>query len=170
MLPPMVALGPTRTPSQCCFPHCSRVPGPRRLENSHGFFSKKVLYDGHGNVLLTCKKSLLSLAKWSISLPNGTVVAKTSTISGMVKYAIEVKFPGRSGKFVVSPDASLQKVLMWQSNPGKNVEDTPLCEAAYASSVVMGMISAAVQDWSYHVALDPGAGECAAAAAVAGLV
>jgi uncharacterized membrane protein YagU involved in acid resistance len=123
-------------------------------------------------VLLTCKKSLLSLAKWSISLPNGTVVAKTSTISGMVKYAIEVKFPGRSGKFVVSPDASLQKVLMWQSNGkqnGKEVEDTPLCEAAYASSVVMGMISAAVQDWSYHVALEPGAGASAAAAAVAGL-
>ena len=137
------------------------MPALRRLENSNGFFEKKVLYDGHGNALLTCKKSLLSLAKWSICLPSGAEVAKTSTIAGMVKYGIEVTLPGRGGaKFVVTPDPSLQKVVMWQSN-GKGMEDTPLCEAAYASSVVTGMISAAVQDWSYHVALDPGAGAAA---------
>ena len=41
----------------------------------------------------------------------------------------------------------------------KNVPDTPMCEAAYGSNVVMGLVSAAVNDWSYSLALDPGAGE-----------
>lgn len=41
---------------------------------------------------------------------------------------------------------------------GHGVADTPMCEAAYGANVAMGFISAAVQDWTYHVALDPGAG------------
>lgn len=129
-----------------------------RLQNSNGVFSgKKVLYDGHGAVLLTCKKNPLSLAKWSISLPDGSLAAKTSTLAGMVKYGIEATLASHPGcKFVVAPDPSLQNVMMWQVN-AKGVDDTPLCEAAYADNVVSGMVSAAMQDWSYRIALDPGA-------------
>lgn len=32
-----------------------------------------------------------------------------------------------------------------------------MCVAQYGENVAIGMISAAVQDWSYHIGLEPGA-------------
>ncbi|PSC76327.1 DHH family isoform B [Micractinium conductrix] len=131
-----------------------------RVQNQNGFFkSSKTVSDGAGRVLLVAKKNPISLAKWSITAPaSGAVVAKTRTIAGMVKYGCEVMLPSRGSgpTFMVMPDASLQRVMMWQVND-KNVPDTPMCEAAYGSNVVMGLVSAAVNDWSYSLALDPGA-------------
>lgn len=130
-----------------------------RLENSGSLIEKKVLKDAHGTVLLQCKKFPLSMAKWTITDPNGQVLAKTRTVSGMVKYGLDVIIPSRSTSrptFTVTPDPSLSKAIMWQSN-GEGQPDTPLCEAAFGSNVLLGMISAAIQDWTYHISLQPGA-------------
>jgi hypothetical protein len=64
----------------------------------------------------------------------------------------------RSGKGL--PAAKAQAVLSFPcllQNNGKHKPDTPMCVATYGENVAMGMISAAVQDWTYHVVLDPGA-------------
>lgn len=47
---------------------------------------------------------------------------------------------------------------MWQasSSRAKEAEEAPLCEAAYGQPT-MGFVSAFVNDWSYSIALAPGA-------------
>lgn len=130
-----------------------------RLQNNNGIFREnKVLTDAQGNVVLTAKKFPLSLAKWTICSPSGTVLAKTRTISGMAKYAVEVDVPSARIKptFTVSPDLSNSQVLMWQNN-GKGKEDTTMCTATYGANVALGLVSAAVQDWTYHIVVEPGA-------------
>ena len=49
---------------------------------------------------------------------------------------------------------------MWQSAGKGETQETPLAEAAYGQNVVIGMISTLVQDWTYNLALAPGAGAC----------
>lgn len=56
---------------------------------------------------------------------------------------------------------------MLAQNNGKKQEDTPMCEAAYGKEVWMGFVSAAVQNWTYHLLLDPGAGGLTGAQALA---
>lgn len=138
----------------------SLLPAVCRLQNNNGIFREnKVLTDAQGNVVLTAKKFPLSLAKWTICSPSGTVLAKTRTISGMAKYAVEVDVPSARIKptFTVSPDLSNSQVLMWQNN-GKGKEDTTMCTATYGANVALGLVSAAVQDWTYHIVVEPGAG------------
>lgn len=53
------------------------------LENNPGLLvDRKTLYDGQGRTLLLCKKTPLSLAKWTIRGPGGEVLAKTRTVPG----------------------------------------------------------------------------------------
>lgn len=49
---------------------------------------------------------------------------------------------------------------MWQVAGKGEDQETPLAEAAYGSNVIIGMLSTLVQNWSYSVALGPGAGAC----------
>ena len=69
-------------------------------------------------------------------------------------------------------------MVMWQQAGPWGSEEAPLAEASYGSATI-GFVSAFTQDWSYHVALAPGAGGlaeiegrmpcCSEEAAVAGL-
>ncbi|KAI3433433.1 hypothetical protein D9Q98_003248 [Chlorella vulgaris] len=134
-----------------------------RLTNNSGILlESKELKDGQDRTILRAKKFPLSLAKWTITQPSSdAVLAKTRTVSGMAKYGVEVDVPSAprsDAKSTISilPDLSNSRVVMIQNN-GKHKPDTPMCVATYGENVAMGMISAAVQDWTYHVVLDPGA-------------
>lgn len=53
-------------------------------------------------------------------------------------------------------------MVMWQTAGKGEAQETPLAEAAYGQNVVIGMVSTLVQNWSYNLALAPGAGLCGA--------
>ena len=56
------------------------------------------------------------------------------------------------------PNPPFCRVAMWQAAGKGEAQETPLAEAAYGQNVVIGMISTLIQNWSYSVALAPGAG------------
>lgn len=88
-------------------PHLPLRRCPRnRVENKEGVFSgSKVVSDAAGAVLLRCKKSPLSRAKWTLTDGrSGGVVCKTKTIAGMVKIAVEAAFPGRRETLLITPN------------------------------------------------------------------
>ncbi|KAL4431105.1 hypothetical protein ABPG75_006361 [Micractinium tetrahymenae] len=161
-----------------------------RLENKTGLLvDRKTLYDGQGNVLLRCKKTPLSLAKWTIRGPGEEVLAKSRTVPGqwgalgawvfrswggiqrmagalrhvhgLAKYGVEVIVPSRSSSqptFLITPDMSLRHVILRQvSGKGKARQERLVCDAAFGPTVVMGWMSALSQNWSYLLALEPGA-------------
>lgn len=132
-----------------------------RLQNKKGVFSEsKELTDSQGNVLLTCKKNPISLAKWSIKGPGGTEVAKTRTVPGMVKYGVEVFVTshGSDPVFLLTPDGSLRHCIIRQlDGKGKAQREQLVCDAAFGPSVVMGWMSSLTQNWSYLMELEPGA-------------
>lgn len=47
---------------------------------------------------------------------------------------------------------------MWQAAGKGEAAETPLAEAAYGQNVIIGMVSTLVQNWTYNLALAPGAG------------
>lgn len=73
---------------------------------------------------------------------------------------------GRTGRSLLSccPPASPRRpapprrMVMWQAAGKGEAAETPLAEAAYGQNVVLGMLSTLVQNWTYNVALAPGAG------------
>ncbi|KAL4421984.1 hypothetical protein ABPG77_011007 [Micractinium sp. CCAP 211/92] len=133
-----------------------------RLENNPGLLvDRKTLYDGQGRTLLLCKKTPLSLAKWTIRGPGGEVLAKTRTVPGLAKYGVEVFVPSTGSSqptFLITPDMSLRHVILRQiRGKGKQRQDQLVCDAAFGPTVVMGWMSALSQKWSYLLALEPGA-------------